>query len=129
MQTLSAQIACDARNFVLAERHARQGLAIDPNFFGGYVNLGQALAGQNRFDEALVAVAEGYRLAGNAKGLTRRAYVLGRMGRIAEARQLLGGSSSPPASCRPMKSPASMPASATPITRSRGSRRRTPRVT
>jgi DNA-binding winged helix-turn-helix (wHTH) protein/TolB-like protein/Tfp pilus assembly protein PilF len=90
MHGLSAQTAYNARNFLLAERHARQSIAIDPNFWGGYVNLGQALAGQNRFDEALTAIAEGYRLAGNAKGLTRRAYVLGRMGRTAEARRLLG---------------------------------------
>lgn len=89
MHGLSAQTAYNARNFVLAERHARQAIAIDANFWGGYVNLGQALAGQNRFDEALIAIAEGYRLAGNAKGLTRRAYVLGRMGRTADARQLL----------------------------------------
>ena len=90
MHGLSAQAAYNARDFLLAERHARQSIAIDPNFWGGYVNLGQALAGQSRFDEALTAIAEGYRLAGNAKGLTRRAYVLGRMGRTAEARQLLG---------------------------------------
>ena len=90
MHGLSAQTAYNAGNFALAERHARQSLAIDPNFWAGYVNLGQALAGQGRHDEALVAIAEGYRLAGNAKGLTRRAYVLGRMGRTAEAKELLG---------------------------------------
>jgi DNA-binding winged helix-turn-helix (wHTH) protein/TolB-like protein/Tfp pilus assembly protein PilF len=90
MHGLSAQTAYNARNFAMAERHARQSLAIDPNFWGGYVNLGQALAGQGRYEEALVAIAEGYRLAGNAKGLTRRAYVLGRMGRTAEAKELLG---------------------------------------
>ena len=90
MHGLSAQTAYNARNFELAERHARQSLAVDPNFWGGYVNLGQALAGQGRYEEALVAIAEGYRLAGNAKGLTRRAYVLGRMGRTAEAKALLG---------------------------------------
>jgi tetratricopeptide (TPR) repeat protein len=90
MHGLSAQTAYNAASFHLAERHARQSLVIDPNFWAGYVNLGQALAGQGRYDEALVAIAEGYRLAGNAKGLTRRAYVLGRMGRIAEAKELLG---------------------------------------
>jgi len=89
MHVLSAQTAYNARDFVSAERHARQAIATDPNFWGGYVNLGQALAGQGRFDESLVAIAEGYRLAGNAKGLTRRGYVLGRMGRTADARHLL----------------------------------------
>jgi len=90
MHGLSAQTAYNARSFALAERHARQSIAIDSNFWAGYVNLGQALAGQGRFDDALIAIAEGYRLAGNAKGLTRRAFVLGRMGRTAEARQQLG---------------------------------------
>jgi DNA-binding winged helix-turn-helix (wHTH) protein/TolB-like protein/Tfp pilus assembly protein PilF len=89
MHVLSAQTAYNARDFAAAERHARQSVAIDPNFWGAYVNLGQALAGQGRFEEALVAIAEGYRLAGNAKGLTRRGYVLARMGRTAEAKQLL----------------------------------------
>lgn len=89
MHGLSAQVAYNSRDFVAAERHARQSIAIDPNFWGAYVNLGQALAGQRRFEEALAAVAEGYRLAGNAKGLTRRGYVLGLMGRRAEAQQLL----------------------------------------
>lgn len=32
MHGLSAQTAYNARNFVLAERHARQSIAIDPNF-------------------------------------------------------------------------------------------------
>lgn len=89
MHVLSAQTAYNARDFAAAERHARQSIVIDPNFWGGYVNLGQALAGQARFEDALIAIAEGYRLAGNAKGLTRRGYVLGRMGRTAEAQQLL----------------------------------------
>jgi TolB-like protein/DNA-binding winged helix-turn-helix (wHTH) protein/Flp pilus assembly protein TadD len=89
MHVLSAQAAYNSRDFVAAERHARQSIAIDPNFWGGYVNLGQALAGQRRFEEALAVISEGYRLVGNAKGLTRRAYVLGLMGRRAEAQQLL----------------------------------------
>ena len=89
MHMVSAQVAYNSRDFATAERHARQSIAIDPNFWAAYVNLGQALAGQGRFEEALVAIAEGYRLAGNAKGLTRRGYVLARMGRTAEAKQLL----------------------------------------
>lgn len=91
MHVLSAQTAYNARDFALAERHARQSIAIDPNFCGGYVNLGQALAGQGRFDDALVAIEEGYRLAGNAKRLTRRAHALGRMGRTGRG-AAIGGS-------------------------------------
>ena len=89
MHGLSAQVAYNARDFSAAERHARQSIAIDPNFWSGYVNLGQALAAQRQLDDALAAISEGYRLAGNAKGLTRRGYVLGLMGRRAEAQQVL----------------------------------------
>jgi len=88
MHMVSAQTAYNSRDFAAAERHARQSLAIDPNFWAAYVNLGQALAEQGRLEEALAAVSEGYRLAGNSKGL-RRGYVLGLMGRKAEAQQLL----------------------------------------
>ena len=89
MHVISAQTAYSARDFAAAERHARQSIAIDPNFWAGYVNLGQALAAQGRFEEALLPVMEGHRLVGNAKGLSRRGYVLGRMGRTTEAKQLL----------------------------------------
>jgi DNA-binding winged helix-turn-helix (wHTH) protein/Flp pilus assembly protein TadD len=89
MHMVSAQTAYNARDFAAAERHARQSIAIDPNFWAAYVNLAQALAGQHRLEEALVASGEAERLAGNTKGLTRRAYVLGLMGRKAEAQQLL----------------------------------------
>ena len=88
MHMVSAQVAYSSRDFAAAERHARQSIAIDPNFWAGYVNLGLALAGQHRLEEALAAVSEGYRLARNSKGLNR-AYVLGLMGRRAEAQQLL----------------------------------------
>lgn len=88
MHMVSAQTAYNARDFAAAERHARQSIAMDANFWAGYVNLGQALAEQGQLPEALAAVSEGYRLGGNTKGL-RRGYVLGLMGRKAEARQLL----------------------------------------
>lgn len=88
MHMVSAVVASNSRDFVAAERHARQSIAIDPNFWAAYVNLAQALVGQRRLEEALAAASEGHRLAGNAKGL-RRGYVLGLMGRRAEAQQLL----------------------------------------
>lgn len=89
MHIVSASTAFNARDFAAAERHARQSIAIDPNFWAGYFNLGQALAGQGRLEEALTAASEGYRLSGNAKGGLHRAYVLGLMGRRAEAQQVL----------------------------------------
>jgi DNA-binding winged helix-turn-helix (wHTH) protein/TolB-like protein/Flp pilus assembly protein TadD len=89
MHMVSAQAAYSARDFAAAERHARQSIAIDPNFWAAYLNLGQALAGQRRLEEALVALSKGYQLVANAKGFSHRAYVLGLMGRRAEVQQLL----------------------------------------
>ena len=88
MYMVSAQTAYNAKDFVRAELYARQAIVSDKNFWAGYVQLAQALAGQSRLEEALAAGTEGYRLAPNAKGLSR-AYVLGRMGRRAEAQELL----------------------------------------
>ena len=89
MHMVSAQTVYHSGDFAAAERHAKDSIAIDPNFWAGYVNLAQALAGQGRLEEALTAASESYRLAPNAKGLSHRAYVLGLMGRRAEAQQLL----------------------------------------
>ena len=88
MHAVSAQAAYNARDFAGAERHARQSIAIDPNFWVGHFNLGQALAGQHRLEEALAAISESDRLAGNTNG-PWQAYVLGLMGRRSEAQQLL----------------------------------------
>lgn len=89
LRVLSAQTAYHARDFGAAERQARQALAIDRNLWAGHVALAQALAAQGRLDAALAATMEASRLAGNAKSLTRRGYVLGLMGRHAEAADVL----------------------------------------
>ena len=88
MHMISAQTAYQSRDFVAAERHARDSIARDPNFWAGHIQLAQALAEQGHLDDALAAANESYRLAQNAKGLWR-AYVLGRMGRRADAQKLL----------------------------------------
>jgi len=88
MYMVSAQTAYQSRDYADAERHARQSIALDPNFWAGHFNLAQALAGQGRLQEALAAASESHRLAPNAKGLWR-GYVLGLMGRRAEAQKLL----------------------------------------
>ena len=89
MYSLSSQAAYHARDFVAAERHARQAIVIDRNFWPSHVTLAQALAAQGDLDGALVEAGEAHRLSGNVKGLARRGYVLGRMGRYAEARKVL----------------------------------------
>ena len=88
MYMVSAQTAYNAKDFVPAERYARQAIVRDPKFWAGHAQLAQALAGQRRFEEALAAASVSNRLAPNGKGLWR-AYVLGVMGRTAEAQKLL----------------------------------------
>jgi len=89
MRLVSAQAAYQARDFSAAERHARDIIARDPNLWAGRINLAQALAAQDRFEEALAETVEAMRLDGNTKGLTLRGYILGRMGRTADARAVL----------------------------------------
>ena len=55
MHMVSAQTAYHSRDFAAAERHARQSIALDPNFWAGHFQLAQALAGQRRLEEALAA--------------------------------------------------------------------------
>jgi len=86
---LSAQAAYHARDFGAAERHARQAIAVDRNIWAGHLTLAQALAARGNLDGALIEAGEAHRLSGNAKSLTRRGYVLGRMGRHDEAREVL----------------------------------------
>ena len=88
MFMVSAQAAYNAKEFASAELYARQAIVLDPRFWAGHAQLAQALAGQGRLEEAATAAAESYRLAKNAKALWG-AYVLGRLGRRAEAQKLL----------------------------------------
>jgi serine/threonine protein kinase/Tfp pilus assembly protein PilF len=90
MYMVSAQTAYHSRDFVTAELYARTSIALDQNFWAGHFNLAQALAGQpGRLDEALTAASNSYRLVANAKGILWQAYVLGLMGRKAEAQKLV----------------------------------------
>jgi DNA-binding winged helix-turn-helix (wHTH) protein/TolB-like protein/Flp pilus assembly protein TadD len=89
LHSLSSQTAYQARDYGTAVRHARQAIVIDRNFWASHVSLAQALAAQGDLEGALAEAGEAHRLSGSVKGLTRRGYVLGRMGRHAEAREIL----------------------------------------
>jgi eukaryotic-like serine/threonine-protein kinase len=88
MDMVSAQTAYNSRDFPSAAVYARQSIAKAPDFWAGYAQLGQALAGQGDFEKALGPAFKSYALAPNAKGLWA-AYVLGRMGQRAEAQKFL----------------------------------------
>lgn len=50
---LSSQVAFQARDTRLAIEHARRAIALSPGFWFGHQMLGQALAQDGRYDEAL----------------------------------------------------------------------------
>jgi TolB-like protein len=86
---LSAQIAFAARDFPAAVEFAQQAIAIDPEFWIGHIQLGQAREQLNNTELALEALLNATRLSGNSKGLSVRAYVLGKAGKTDAALQLL----------------------------------------
>ena len=85
---LSAQVAFQGRDMAAAAIFARRAIALDPQLWIGYVQLGQAYAAAGEPDLALEAFADGERLGNvNSKIASMRGYVLARMGRTAAARE------------------------------------------
>lgn len=87
---LSAQIAFSGREFTAAEQFARQSITIDPEFWIGHMQLGQALERLEKGELALDALNMAARLSrGNSKAISLRGYILARMGRTQEAQEVL----------------------------------------
>jgi TolB-like protein/Flp pilus assembly protein TadD len=87
---LSAQIAFAAHDFTAAEQFARQSITIDPEFWIGHMQLGQALEQLRQNDPALDSLNLAARLSGgNSKPVALRGYILARTGRIREAQEVL----------------------------------------
>lgn len=87
---LSSQIAFSGRDFTTAERFARQSITIDPEFWIGHLQLGQALEQLGKGKLALDALNLAARLSGgNSKAIALRGYILARMGRTGEAQEVL----------------------------------------
>jgi Flp pilus assembly protein TadD len=88
---ISSQLAFQARDFAAALQHANRAIVLDQEFWIGHQMLGQALEELGDHDLALKALATAARLSGqNSKPISLTGYILGRSGRIAEARDLLG---------------------------------------
>ena len=88
---LSSQVAFQARHHDSALQHANRAIALDQEFWIGHQMRGQALAELGDVDRALKALATASRLSGqNSKPISLTGYILGRSGRTAEARDLLG---------------------------------------
>ena len=88
---LSSQVAFQARDYGGALQHANRAIALDQEFWIGHQMRGQALEELGDHDLALKALATAARLSGqNSKPISLTGYILGRSGRTAEARDLLG---------------------------------------
>jgi TolB-like protein/Flp pilus assembly protein TadD len=87
---MSSQIAFQARDFPSAGEYARRATLIDPEFWVGYMMLGQACEQLGQHDVALSALTTSARLSGgNSKPVSLRGYVLAKMGRTGDARDVL----------------------------------------
>jgi hypothetical protein len=87
---MASQVAFQGRDFESARRCARRAIVIDPEFWVGYMMLGQACEQLGEMDVALDALATASRLSdGNSKPVGLRGYVLARCGQTAAARDVL----------------------------------------
>ena len=87
---LSAQAAFMGRDFDAAVRFARHAIVVNPDFWIGHLQLGQALGEVGDINSALESLKVAARLSGgNSKSLSYAGYLLGKSWRVDEARQIL----------------------------------------
>jgi tetratricopeptide (TPR) repeat protein len=87
---MAAQIAYSAGRMDAAETHSKDALLVEPDFWVGHWQLGQAYERTGRTNEALEVLAHALRLSdGNSKPASLTAYLLARTGRTSDARQIL----------------------------------------
>jgi tetratricopeptide (TPR) repeat protein len=87
---LSSQVAFQARDYPAALDHASQALALDQEFWIGHMMRGQAYEQLGRDESALEALTIASRFSGtNSKPMSLTGYVLGKLRRVEEARQVL----------------------------------------
>jgi len=87
---LSAQVAFVARDYPAAVQFARQAIVVDPEFWIGLFQLGQALVPLGESKQALDALNNAGRFCGgNSKVISLRGYVFAKLGRTNEALEVL----------------------------------------
>lgn len=88
---LSAQVAFAARDFPGAAQFARQSITIDPEFWIGHMQLGQALEQLGQNEPAVESLNLAARLSGgNSKPIALRGYILAKTGCAQKALEVLG---------------------------------------
>lgn len=87
----SALVSLNAGEPREALEFATQAIAINPEFWVGYLHLGNALLALNDYDAAIEAFLAAEKLSGNnsARAASSRAFVLAKLGRQDEARDIL----------------------------------------
>jgi TolB-like protein/DNA-binding winged helix-turn-helix (wHTH) protein/Flp pilus assembly protein TadD len=86
----SAHVASVAGDSQAAFNLARQAIAINPEFWVGYFQLGLAQLRVGDYEAALVSLTEAERLSGGHRStVDKRGFALGKLGRRAEARAIL----------------------------------------
>lgn len=87
---LSSQIAFMRRDLSAAVQFAKQSITLDPQFWIGYMQLGQVHEQLGRFEDALSALNDAARLSGgNSKPVSLRGYVFAKMGHAEHAVEVL----------------------------------------
>jgi DNA-binding winged helix-turn-helix (wHTH) protein/Tfp pilus assembly protein PilF len=87
---LSAQVAFAGRDCAVAVQFARQAIVVDPEFWIGVLQLGQAYEQLGENELALEAFNKAGRFSGgNSKAVSWRGYLFAKLGRVREAREVL----------------------------------------
>src|SRR5262249_37177493 len=90
LHAISSQFAFHAGDYTSAALHARKALLLDPDFWIGDMQLGQALERTSEKEAAINSLHEAARLSGgNSRPVSRAGYILGATGRPSEARAVL----------------------------------------
>lgn len=87
---LSAQVAFAARDYNVAVQFARQAIVVDPEFWIGHFQIGQAYEQLGQDEQALEAVTNAGRFSGgNSKAISLRGYLFAKLGRTSDALEVL----------------------------------------
>jgi TolB-like protein/tetratricopeptide (TPR) repeat protein len=87
---ISAQVAFAGHDYPVAVQFAQQAIAIDPEFWIGHFQLGQAYEQMGEIDLALDALNNAGRFSGgNSKAISLRGYIFAKMERTTEACDVL----------------------------------------
>jgi len=90
VHAVSSQVEFQARNHAAALEHAKRAAALDPEFWIGYMMQAQAVDRMNLGEQAIEALTKAGRFSGqNSKTVSLRGYLLAKLGRTAEAREVL----------------------------------------